>query len=154
MRVFRLIRRKYGIKLSGKGAALSGNRWNSKGTELIYCADSRALAMAEVAVHLSLSILPKDYVMVEIEIPSYISMTSLAAVDLPRAWNSFPHLLETQKVGDNFVSDQRNCVLKVPSAVVPGDFNFLINPYHPDFTTVKIIGQEDFPFDQRLFKKL
>lgn len=69
MRVFRLMREKYGIELSGKGAALSGNRWNSKGTELIYCADSRALAMAEVAVHLPLSILPRDYVMFEIDIP-------------------------------------------------------------------------------------
>jgi hypothetical protein len=66
------------IELSGKGAALSGNRWNSKGTELIYCADSRALAMAEVAVHVSLSILPKDYVMVEIVIPTTVTISYLA----------------------------------------------------------------------------
>ncbi|SEG27475.1 RES family NAD+ phosphorylase [Algoriphagus boritolerans] len=133
MRVFRLIRKKYGIELSGKGAALSGNRWNSKGTELIYCADSRALAMAEVAVHLSLSILPKDYVMVEIEIPISVSLSALTMDDLPPIWNSFPHLLDTQKIGDGFVAERKNCVLKVPSAVVPGDFNFLINPHHLDF---------------------
>ncbi len=151
MRVFRLIRKKYGIELSGKGAAISGNRWNSKGTELIYCADSRALAMAEVAVHLSLSILPKDYMMVEIDIPISVSTASLAIDNLPQRWNSFPHLLDTQKIGDDFVSARKNCVLKVPSAVVPGDFNFLINPHHPDFTAIKIVGQEDFPFDSRLF---
>lgn len=152
MRVFRLIRKKYGIELSGKGAALSGNRWNSKGTVIIYCSDSRALAMAEVAVHLSLSILPKDYVMVEIDIPSSVSITYLTNAELPVGWNSFPHLLDTQKIGDDFVSARKNCVLKVPSAVVPGDFNYLINPHHPDFAAIKIIGQEDFPFDLRLFQ--
>lgn len=152
MRVFRLIRKKYGIELSDKGAALSGNRWNSKGTELIYCADSRALAMAEVAVHLSLSILPKDYIMVEIEIPSIISIATLAKDDLPANWSSFPHVLDTQQIGDSFVAKRKNCVLKVPSAVVPGDFTFLINPHHLDFQAIKIVGQEDFPFDCRLFQ--
>lgn len=151
MRVFRLIRKKYGIELSGKGAALCGNRWNSKGTELIFCADSRALAMAEVAVHLSLSILPKDYVMVEIDIPTSVSTASLAIDNLPQGWNSFPHLLDTQKIGDDYVAERKNCVLNVPSAVVPGDFNFLINPHHPDFAAIKIVDQEDFPFDSRLF---
>jgi RES domain-containing protein len=151
MRVFRLIRKKYGIELSGKGAALCGNRWNSKGTELIYCADSRALAMAEVAVHLSLSILPKDYVMVEIDIPSYTSIATLSKENLPTNWSSFPHLLDTQKIGDAFVAERKDCILKVPSAVVPGDFNFLINPYHSDFSAIRIVGQEDFPFDSRLF---
>jgi RES domain-containing protein len=152
MRVFRLVRKKYGIELSGKGAALSGNRWNSKGTELIYCAESRALAMAEVAVHLSLSILPSDYMMVEIDIPSSVSFAYLTNAELPVGWNSFPHLLDTQKIGDDFVSARKNCVMKVPSAVVPGDFNFLINPQHPDFPAIQIVGQEDFPFDSRLFK--
>lgn len=151
MRVFRLMRKKYGIELSGKGAALSGNRWNSKGTELIYSADSRALAMAEVAVHLSLSILPRDYVMVEIDIPTSVSIESISKENLPAKWRSFPHVLETQRIGDVFATERKCCVLKVPSAVVPGDFNFLINPYHPDFKSIKIIGQEDFPFDSRLF---
>jgi len=110
------------------------------------------LAMAEVAVHLSLSILPKDYVMVEIDIPSYTSIATLSKEDLPDNWSSFPHILDTQQIGDVFVSERKNCVLKVPLAVVPGDFNFLINPHHPDFSAIRIVGQEDFPFDQRLFK--
>lgn len=152
MRVFRLIRKKYGIELSGKGVSLSGNRWNSKGTELIYCADSRALAMAEVAVHLSLSILPKNYVMIEIDIPNYVKIAALPKDDLPANWSSFPHVLDTQQIGDAIVAKRKNCILKVPSAVVPGDFNFLINPQHPDFPAIQILGQEDFPFDSRLFQ--
>lgn len=151
MRVFRLIRKKFGINLSGKGAALCGNRCNSKGTELIYSADSRALAMAEVAVHLSLSILPKDYVMVEFDIPNFISIASFSKEDLPPNWSSFPHILDTQQFGDAFVVERKSWVLKVPSVLVPGDFNFLINPYHPDFSPIKIVGQENFPFDSRIF---
>ena len=73
MRVFRLSKKKYSKELSGKGASKSGNRWNSKGTEIIYSAESRALAMAEVAVHLTLATLPSDYVMIEIDIPETIA---------------------------------------------------------------------------------
>jgi RES domain-containing protein len=152
MRVFRLLRKKYPIELSGKGAAMSGNRWNSKGTEIVYCAESRALAMAEVAVHLSLTSLPDDFVMVEIDIPSDVSVISFPLDELPENWNSFPHLLHTQKIGDDFASLRESCVLKVPSAVVPGDFNILINPHHPEVASIKIVDQVDFPFDKRIFK--
>jgi len=152
MRVFRLLRKKYPIELSGKGAAMSGNRWNSKGTEIIYCAESRALAMAEVAVHISLATLPNDFVMVEIEIPTTVSVSSFPFAELPEGWNSFPHLLYTQKVGDAFVLGKKVCVLKVPSAVVPGDFNYLFNPNHADFSSIRIVDQEDFPFDSRFFR--
>lgn len=151
MRAFRLMRRKYPIELSGKGAAISGNRWNSKGTEIIYCAESRALAMAEVAVHISLATLPNDFVMVEVEIPSDVPVTYFPLDELPESWNSFPHQLRTQNIGDEFVSRRKSCVLKVPSAVVPGDFNILINPHHPDFDSIQIVDQVDFPFDKRIF---
>lgn len=151
MRAFRLVRKKYANPLSGEGASRSGNRWNSKGTALIYCADSRALAMAEVAVHLSLGLLPRDYEMVELEIPVDVSLNQLASANLPVGWNSFPHLLQTQRIGDQFVAASESCVLQVPSAVVPGDFNFLLNPAHPDFDAIQLISRVDFPFDPRIF---
>ncbi len=152
MRVFRLARKKYKIELSGKGAARSGNRWNSKGTEIIYCAESRSLSMAEVAVHLTLATLPSDYEMLEIDIPTEVSKSTLKNASLPKGWEKFPHVVETQNVGDDFVWKSKTCVLKVPSAVVPGDFNYLINPNHPDFKKIKIVSKEDFPFDERLFR--
>ena len=151
MQVYRLVRKKYPNPLSGEGAARSGNRWNSKGTALIYCADSRALAMAEVAVHLSLGLLPKDYEMVELEIPSEVSLGSLTSANLPVGWNSFPHLLQTQRIGDKFVEASESCVLQVPSAVVPGDFNYLLNPAHPDFERIQLKSRVAFPFDSRFF---
>ncbi len=152
MRVFRLSKEKYSRELSGKGAAKFGNRWNSKGTEMIYSAESRALAMAEVAVHLTLATLPSDYVMIEIDIPENIKIKELKIKDLPSNWNSNPPSSNTQKIGDAFVESNDVCVLKVPSAVVQGDYNYLINPYHKQFKQLKIIDVRSFPFDKRIFQ--
>ena len=69
MEVFRLSREKFSTVLSGIGAAIKGARWNSVGTEIIYTAANRSLAMAEVAVHFSVSTIPDDYVMITIFIP-------------------------------------------------------------------------------------
>ncbi|MCK5637558.1 MAG: RES family NAD+ phosphorylase [Flavobacteriaceae bacterium] len=152
MQVYRLSRKKYASELSGIGASKSGNRWNSKGTEIIYCANSRALAMAEVSVHLSLIILPKDFVMLEINIPKSIAIQNINNKDLPENWNDFPHTNKTQKMGDGFIYSNKKCILKVPSAVVKGDFNYLINPHHKDFKKIKIVNFYKFPFNRRLFE--
>lgn len=152
MRVFRLSKRKYSSQFSGKGAAKSGNRWNSKGTEIIYCGESRSLVMAEVVVHLSIATLPSDYVMIEIDIPEEIAIHSIDTSKLPLDWNIFPHNLETQLIGDDFINANKKCILKVPSSVVEGDFNYLINPFHPEFSKIKIIKISDFKFDRRFFE--
>ncbi len=152
LQVYRLSRKKYASELSGIGASKSGNRWNSKGTEIIYCANSRALAMAEVSVHLSLITLPKDFVMLEINIPKSIAIQNINNKDLPENWNDFPHTNKTQKMGDVFIYSSKKCILKVPSAVVKGDFNYLINPHHKDFKKIKIVNFYKFPFNRRLFE--
>lgn len=149
MRVFRLSKRKYSSKLDGKGAAKYGNRWNSKGVEILYTAGSRALALVEVAVHLPLATLPKDFMMMTVEIPPPVSIETLDLGQLPEGWSSIP--TATQQIGDQFIESERACVLKVPSAVVPGDFNYLINPDHAEFTQVEIVEVVDFHFDKRLF---
>jgi len=150
VKVFRLARLKYSKSLSGKGAAKSGNRWNSKGVEIIYTAQSRALAMAEVLVHISINQLPSDYKMLTIDIPDEINIKTLKASELPKSWSSHPPSIYSQEVGDAFIMANKCCVLKVPSVVVYGDFNYLINPYHKDFNRIKIQFVDDFPIDQRL----
>ncbi len=152
MKVFRLSRKKYTVELSGKGAATFGARWNSQGIELIYTAESRALTMAEVFVHLSLAMMPDDYLMLTIEIPDSVSIIVLDDLTLPDDWADSPYKYETQETGDRFVSAREACVLKVPSSVVLGDFNYLINPYHADFKLIRIIEINDFVFDRRLIK--
>ncbi|WP_053405269.1 RES family NAD+ phosphorylase [Persicobacter sp. CCB-QB2] len=152
MQLFRLSRFPYKDELSGKGAAKFGNRWNSKGTEVIYTASSRALANAEVAVHLPLGILPQDYYMVEIGVPENSSTLELNMEDLPKGWNALPHIPATQKIGDLFVRENAFLLLKVPSVVVFGDFNYVINPFHAQLSEVKIVNTYPFPFDRRLLR--
>ncbi len=151
MIVFRLVRERFSSSLSGKGAALRGARWNSIGVELIYTAGNRSLAMAEVAVHLTLASLPSDYLMMSIWIPDDIKVIDFSINDLPNNWNAFPHPLSTQRIGNAFVTEAKCAILKIPSAVTPGDFNYLINPKHPDFSRIKIESVVKFPFDRRLF---
>lgn len=152
MEVFRLSREMYASVISGKGAAVKGARWNSVGVEIIYTAGNRSLAMAEVAVHFTLATLPSDYMMVSIFIPDDISIERLDVDSLPPDWNSFPHPVSTQAIGDKFIAENKSCVLKIPSVVTQKDYNFLINPNHADFSRIKIINSEKFPFDSRIFK--
>ena len=152
MKLFRLSKKQYAKAFNGKGAAKSNNRWNSKGTEIIYTAESRSLAMAEVAVHLTLATLPKNYVMITIHIPDEIEIKKITLKKLDENWNIYPSHSKTKKIGDRFIDNLEFCVLKVPSAVAQGDFNYLINPYHTDFKKIKIIEIIDFPFDHRLFQ--
>lgn len=152
MELYRLAREKYARPLSGKGAAVKGARWNSIGVELIYTAGNRSLAMAEVAVHFTLATLPDDYMMVTILVPDSIQVKEILEAELPANWKEFPHPVTTQQFGDIFVAENRYCLLKIPSVVTKGDYNFLINPNHKDFTKIKITEIEKFPFDKRIFK--
>lgn len=152
MNVFHLAREKFASPLSGIGAALKGARWNPIGIELIYTAQNRSLAMAEVAVHFTLATLPEDYMMVTINIPDEIECKQLTEADLPLDWNEFPHPISTQKIGREFVYENKYCALFIPSAVTQGDFNVLINPNHADFHKITIVKNEKFPFDKRIFK--
>lgn len=151
MRVYRLSRSKYKDKLSGFGASVTGQRWNSKGTEVVYTAQTRALANSEVAVHIALGLLPKDYFMVEIEIPDWIEIYEPPFESLPDSRNAIPHRPQSQLTGDRFISKGKYAVIKLPSVVVKGEYNYLLNPKHKDFKHIKIIATEPFPFNPRYF---
>ncbi len=153
MNLFRLCREKYALPFSGVGASLVGGRWNSRGVEVIYTAENRSLAMAEVIVHFTLATRPLDYVMLTIEVPENISKDRVEEKSLPENWNAFPHIKGTQQIGDRFILEQKNCLLYVPSAITQGDYNILINPRHKDFKKIKVKSIEPFPFNERLVFK-
>lgn len=152
MIVYRLCKKAYVNDLSGRGAELNGGRWNNRGLPALYTASSRALAVLEVAVHVPLGIIPIDYYMVAIEIPDNCGITKIAIADLPANWNSNPMVKATQYLGDDFLLENNNLLLQVPSASAAGDFNYVANPRHPDFKSLKVILSEPFVFDSRLFK--
>ena len=156
MRVYRIEREKYlETTLKGVGTALTeGYRWNSLNTYLVYTAESRALAILEVSVHIDLSEdLPTDRFYVGIDIPEDIEILELKIDELPENWDSKPPILETQYIGDDFVTQNNAAVLKVPSSIVPPEYNYLINPNHTDFKKIKVISTQRLVFDGRFKQK-
>jgi RES domain-containing protein len=153
MRVYRIERQKYlPDTLKGLGASLStGCRWNSQHTRLVYTAENRSLALLEVLVHLDLSQdLPSDRLLVSIDIPDSVTIIDLPASNLPSLWHAKPPLRATQLLGDDFVRHQQAAVLKVPSSIVAVEFNYLINPSHPDAHRITVSGSWPLEFDGRL----
>lgn len=152
MIVYRLSKEIYKNDLSGIGAEKFGGRWNNKGTRILYTAQSRALATLEVAVHLALTNVPKNYYLSAIQIPDELIVDYDQKRLKNKNWKSIPPINFTQTEGDHFIKENSALILKVPSAIVQGDFNYLINPVHKEFSKVKIIESELFSFDSRLFK--
>lgn len=156
MIVFRIEREKYlATTLKGIGASMcEGYRWNSLNTKMVYTAESRALATLEVSVHLDLSEdLPLDRFYVEIEIPDEIIIQEVNIKDLPEDWNSKPPTSITQTIGDDFIDYNEAAVLKVPSSIVPMEYNYLINPNHQDISKIKVLNVNKMSFDSRLKAK-
>jgi RES domain-containing protein len=157
MKVYRVERGKYlKTTLSGIGASMTkGYRWNSLNTKLVYTAESRALATLEVFVHLDLSEdLPTDRYHIEIEIPDDIAILEVKIEDLPEDWNSQPPTITTQTIGDDFVLENEAAILKVPSSIVPQEFNYLMNPNHPEAKRINVISKTLITFDSRFKSKL
>jgi RES domain-containing protein len=153
MIVFRLSKSTYTADLSGKGAEMSGGRWNSKGTAMVYTSQSKALCTVEIAVHTPLGNLPLDYTLVTISIPDELTIQEITPDQLPINWNALAHIHTTQLIGDQFIKSAIHPLLKVPSAVIQGEYNYLINPRHPESRKISIQKNEPFNFDSRLFVK-
>lgn len=141
--------------LSGLWASRSNaGRWNSRFTRMVYTSESRALAMLEVAAHLDINEdLPLDRHYVEIEIPDTLLMLEVLRSELPENWDAKPPHDITRRIGDDFVFYNEAAVLKVPSCIVPKEFNYLINPLHPDAAHVSLKLNNPMNFDHRMHKK-
>lgn len=135
---------------SGAGAAQFGGRWNRVGTPVIYAAQSAALAALEVLVHYS--IVPRDHVLTEIQIPDALVILHLEEDRLPAGWDNDPPIPATQEMGDNWVREAGSAILSVPSSIIPGERNFVINPAHAGFNEIIFLSQKAFRFDPRLKK--
>jgi RES domain-containing protein len=148
---FRLIKAKHaGTAFFGEGARLVGGRWNLPGTPLVYTSETLSLAALESFVHLQ----PVDkrirYVWFRVTIPANVFVDRQAS--LPASWRSSPPTEATQAIGTGWAKQMGGAVLRVPSILVPGEFNLLLNPQHPHFKRLKISKPEPFDFDSRLWK--
>ncbi len=136
----------------GEGARIAGGRWNRIGTPMIYTADSLALAVLEISVHLSQEeLIQKKYFRVPVLFDSKL-VTTLDLARLPDDWDSLPPSESTQNIGTQWALSQKTSILKVPSTVVKEEFNYLINPIHPKFKMLLIGNPERVTFDPRIKK--
>ena len=132
----------------GEGARRSGGRWNSVGTAVVYTSATLSLALVETLVHITSGVLPA-YSAVPIEFDESLVAT-LEAKDLPPNWRADPAPPTVRAIGDSWVRAATSAALRVPSVVVPVEFNYVFSPQHPDFARVSIGAPMPFPFDARL----
>lgn len=132
----------------GKGAAITGGRWNPKGTEVVYAAASRSLAVLEILVHYS--VLPEDFVITPIVIPDGVAVIEVLNTMLVAGWDQPIPSSTTQEYGRAWIASNGSAVLSVPSAVVTLERNFVLNVQHPDFRDIQFGRSEPFRFDPRL----
>ena len=148
--LFRLCKERFSASaLTGEGARRYAGRWNEAGVPVVYCATSRALAALEFFVHLGPSVAPDDLVMVQLEVPAGLVVERVARGRLPTDWR-LPDS-SCAEIGSKWARSGRSVGLEVPSIVVDGDWNVLLNPHHPDFAKVTIVAQQPWHYDARMF---
>ena len=151
MEVFRITKAKYANQLYASG--LEG-RWNEKGEEVIYAAESRSLACLENLVHKSGLGGTITYRTMIIYIPDTLEIQQVSLKDLPEGWNEISLNRECQRLGSSWYGARNAPVLRVPSAVIPTEHNYVINTRHPDFKHIRLIESVPFFFDKRLYSAL
>ena len=136
---------------SGDGARKFGGRWNSPGAPVVYLAGSTSLAILEMLVHLNAPELLHRYVLFEITFnPSLL--VAVHPSSLPKNWRKSPAPPALQKIGDTWANSNTSALLQVPSAIVPTEFNYLLNPHHPDLKKITVHPKFPLRFDPRLLK--
>ena len=149
--VWRLIKEKEAnTAFTGDGARLYGGRWNNKGIPAVYASGSLSLAALELFVHLGLPEIKIPFASIRATIPDEITIE--AVTDLPTDWRDEPAPDSTKDIGTGWFRERRSAVLRVPSAVITNEFNYVLNPEHPDFGKVVIDAPERFYFDPRMYK--
>lgn len=149
MEVFRICREAYSSALTSSGTA---NRWNEKGQQVIYAGSSRSLSSLELIVHKGAIVPSESYRVMVISIADddHLFM-QVHSKDLPSNWRSFDAYATLQKIGSDWIASQQSLVLKVPSAVIPFEHNYIINTEHPEFLDkVKLVRTEAYFWDARL----
>ena len=154
MKVYRICKKAHATTaqeaLSGEGGLRASARWHTRGRRIVYTATSTPLATLEIAVNLRQPTMIPDYVVVEVTVPDDDIFT-VSVADLPAGWNvrdTEPAV--SRAIGDRWLEDEVSLALQIPSVVVPGQNNVLINPLHPHFDRVSFTDPLPFPFDARI----
>ncbi len=134
---------------SGEGARLYGGRWNSPGLAVVYLSEHQSLAALEIMVHQQ-PLTPRGQYLAYFVTWDETQMERVPLKNLPANWRASPPEPANMSLGDEWVKSRRSLILAVPSAIVPAEVNFLLNPAHPDFRRLRTQKPVEFNFDPRL----
>ncbi len=149
--VWRLITARFARSaFSGEGARLYAGRWNHKSVAFVYTAGTQSLAVLEMLVQDEP--LRARYVMIEARIPKGMTIDRIRVEDLPADWRDIAAREKLQAIGSEWARKRSAAVLVVPSAVIPAEYNYLLNPRHPDFKRIRIGRPQKFATDRRLMR--
>lgn len=149
MIVYRICNTIYSDDISGTGAKLFGSRWNSKGNSMLYVTEHISLAVLEMLVHNEFKDFSIDLSLLDITVPETTDIKEIKLNKLKPGW--IEDISYTKFIGDEFIQSEKSLIMKVPSAVINEEHNYLINPQHPDFKKIKISNTRTFETDKRLF---
>lgn len=152
MIVYRITKKEY-LALDGLGGLYGPGRWHKKGNMVIYTSEHASLAAWEKIVHVaSIENLSTNLLLVKIEIPDNTEIQTVPKNVLVKGWDSFPFSNETVSYGTSFLQHKKYLALRVPSAIIPDEYNIILNPLHPHIISCKILSSTPFIFDKRISK--
>ncbi len=152
---WRLIKKKHlHDALSGEGARLGGGRWNHAGIPVVYASETLSLVVLELFIHFTRRdiTISKSLLAIPVLMPVTIKTIEVSVQDLASGWNSSPPSDFTRDIGTDWVRSGASAVLRVPSAIIPEEHNFVINVKHPDFIDITVGESRPFALDDRVWK--
>ncbi|MDZ7689608.1 MAG: RES family NAD+ phosphorylase [Balneolaceae bacterium] len=152
MFLYRLAKEKYIRDLSGTGARMHGGRWNNTGAAALYTSAHLSLAILEFLVHTSIHALPPNLSILTLSIPDSFQPDVVPIDELPNNWRTYPAPGSLAERGTDWLLSRKNPLLKVPSVIVPQEWNIIVNPLHSNFDKVEIESVSSFDLDSRFLK--
>lgn len=140
--------------LSGIGGHHAEGRWHYMGVSVVYTGSTRSLAILERLVNDSTDILSINLAVTTILIPDNIKIMRVSETELPAGWNDHPYNQYTQKLGTDWLKKAESAVIQLPSSVCIEEYNFIINPEHPEAAQITVVNCKPFTYPDRLVAKL
>lgn len=137
---------------SGEGARRYGGRWNARGTAVVYLSGGLSLAALELFVHLTAQDARLNFSAIRVEVPAAVKVQQLTIAELPDNWREEPPPDSCKALGSNWAERADAALLRVPSIIVPNEFNYVLNPAHADFKKFIVRAPQPFGFDARMWK--
>ena len=154
-RAWRIIRKKrLADAFTGEGARLGGGRWNHVGTPVVYVSETLSLAAIELFVHFTRNVikLSKSLISIPVDIPLSLKTAEVSINDLDADCKASPPSNSTKDIGTAWAQKKTSPILRVPSVVIPGEYNLMLNPAHAEFKKIKVGTPQPFTFDERVWK--